>query len=141
MEASKTIFLFNDDVRAVKAVYDPDKPEEAKVFKTMIPDLKVDDFVLVKADYRWGMTTCKVTEIDIEPDLDSQKKMNWVIMRLDLTEHEKLVEYEEKALAQISKANKKKKRRELADTVLADVNGELDEIPIYKGPAALEHKD
>lgn len=92
MDASKIVFLINDQVKLIRVSYEPHNeslgnvPKEANaylkerlvpeadskkyLFKTLIQDLAVGDYVVVETGTRHGMTVCKVLEIDLDVDFD-----------------------------------------------------------------------
>ena len=88
---SKAIFLFaEDDARALLVDYqpkienagpdaDPRHRDNWKMVKTLDPDIKKGDFVVVETDTRWGMTVVRVCETDVEPDLDEDEPIKWVV--------------------------------------------------------------
>ena len=130
MNYSTAIFLFNQKARAVVCVYEAGDDAPRIVFKTLDPKIEVNDYVVVPTKSRHNMTVCKVVEVDIEPDLESPTEMAWIIGvvdRADFEEHQRL---EEQAINAIKVAERKRKREELAKTMLQ--GAELKGLPIYE---------
>lgn len=79
MNYTTAIFLISDQARAVNVTYESDDDAPRTMFKTLDPNIKVDDFVTVPTDTRHHMTVCKVVEVDVEPDLETSKEMKWIV--------------------------------------------------------------
>ena len=116
MNESTAVFLIRDDVRAIEATYEPD--ESPKLFKTFDPSIKVDDFVVVPTDTRHKMTVCKVTDVDLDIDVETTQTVKWVIGTISPEDFEKLKEAEAEAISLIKHAQKRKRRAELRDALL-----------------------
>lgn len=128
MNFSTAIFLISDEARAVKAVYEDG--DVAKTFKTMNPDIEVDDFVIVPTDTRHNMTVVKVVEVDVDVDFDDPKPMPWVIDVVDIDAHEMIKSQEEEAISMVKSAEKRRKREQLRKDLIEDTDG-LTALPIY----------
>ncbi len=121
MNYSTAVFLINDDVRAVSCIYDPDNTgEKPTIFKTLDQDLKKGDFVIVPTDTRCKMTVVKVAEVDLDIDFDDRREVKWVVGRMDLAHYEDLKRQEADAIDAIKSAERKKKRDEMKNALLAD---------------------
>lgn len=120
MNYSTAIFLINDDVRGVACTYKKEDDAERYVFKTMDQDMAVGDYVVVPTSTRHGMTVVKVAAVDIDVDLESDIQLKWIIARLDLVDHDALLEQETAAINTIQSAQKRKKREELRAALVAD---------------------
>jgi len=131
MNYSTAIFLISDQARAVLVTYDSEDTSPKTMFKTLDPDIKVDDFVTVPTDTRHNMTVCKVVEVDVEPDLESSTDMKWIIGVVNKADFDQIKSHEGDAIAKIRSAEKTRKRRELRDSLLADVGDSLKALPIY----------
>ena len=84
VHASRKIFVANENVRGILAIYDAepaDKPNSVKrtFFKTFDTMIEKDDFLVVPSKTRHCMTTVKVVEVDVECDLANQTPVDWVI--------------------------------------------------------------
>ena len=122
MNDSLTIFLYLDDVRAVRCQFDPDvKGEEFRVFKTVDHTLKVDDYVIVETGTRHGMTVVRVKEVDYDPDLDSTKIVRWVIGKVDRRAFDRALVREQELVSEAKAAQRRKKKAELQDALNGDV--------------------
>lgn len=136
MNYSTAIFLISDDVRAVKATYEKwkDHEEDKKhsyIFKTLEQGLKVGDYVVVETDTRHGMTICKISEIDVEPDYDSSYDLKWVVAKVNKEAHDKLLEQEKTAIERVKKAEKTRKRKELRANMMEDAEEDIKKLELY----------
>ena len=130
MNYSQAIFLISDEARAVLVTYERGEHAEKTLFKTLDPDIKVDDFVVVQTGTRHHMTVCKVVETDVEVDFDSAEEIKWIIGTVHTADFDALVAQENEAIARIKSAEKRKKKNELREALLADAE-ELKSLPIY----------
>ena len=133
MNYSTAVFLINKSVRAIKAAYETDtqgNPTNISLFKTFNADIKPGDIVVVPTNTRVGMTCCRVTEVDVDFDIDQQKEITWVVDVVDHAEHERTLAEEQKAIAAIKSAELRKKREDLAKNLLADKLPELQSLSI-----------
>ena len=138
MDYSNAIFLISDQARAVLVTYESDDTAPKTMFKTLDPNIKVDDFVTVPTGTRHKMTVCKVVEVDVEPDLESSTDMKWIIGVVNKADFDQIKSHESDAIAKIRSAEKARKRRELRDALLADVGEELKSLPIYSQAETIE---
>lgn len=159
---STLIFLVNDEVRAVavtyekidlsqdttKMKYNPEYlsagrlPKGAVIFKTMDPDLKVDDFVIVPTDTRHGMTVCKVVAVDVEIDYTSMEECHWIVGTVDTREFERLRQQEDKMIQAVKAAKVNESRNKLRDSLLANIRGvDTARIPMFTKPEDTERKE
>lgn len=152
MNYSTAIFLISEKVRAVAVVYekinmDEDTtqmkykaayltggrlPKDAVVFKTMDPDMAVNDFAIIPTNTRQGMTVGKVVAVDVEIDFESDKEVHWVIGKVDTTEFEELRQKEEQSINAIKDSQVQKKRTEMRADFLATLGDK--EIPLLDKP-------
>lgn len=131
MNNSTAVFLINDKVRAIYAGYEPEKKGSDKaLFKTFDPTIKVDDLIVVPTGTRYGMTVCKVLEVDVEFDIDTPVEVKWVVEKVNLPAHEKVLAEENEAIQIIRSAEKRKKRDELRKAIFADQAEALGALPI-----------
>lgn len=135
MNYSTAIFLISDECRAVMAIYEADELSGKKaartMFKTLDPDVKVGDLVIVPTDTRHGMTVVKVTDVDVEPDLQTSADIKWVVDKIDADNFDNLKAQEDAAIASIKSAEKRKQREELRKALIADAADDLKALPIY----------
>jgi len=154
---STAIFLINSNVRAIAVTYEKidltkdttqmkyqpaylsggKLPDGAAVFKTMDPDIKVDDFVIVPTDTRHGMTVCKVVATDIEIDLQSDKECHWIVGTVDTSEFESVRQQEEKAIVAIKAGKVKAEQDKLRQEMLAALGDNVANIPMQN---VIEHR-
>lgn len=132
MNYSTAIFLINDDVRCVAAVYEDRDDAPRALFKTFDPHIGVDSWVVVPTSTRHGMTVCKIVEVDMEPDYDSTEEMKWIIGVISRVDFDKILQREGEAINQIKSAEKRRKREELRDALVRDAGPDLKALPIYQ---------
>jgi len=131
MNYSTAIFLISDKARAIGVTYEPCEGANIIPYKTLDPDIKVGDYVVVPTTTRHKMTVCKVVEVDMEPDLDSNKEMKWLVGTVDPASVEEIKKQEEDAITAIRSAEKRRKREELREALLADTGDAVKALPIY----------
>ena len=130
MNYSKAVFLINKNVRAVLATYTVENNAKRTAFKTLDPDIKVDDFIIVPSDMRHEMTICKVVEVDVDLDFDASDKVHWIIGVVDRTQYSKTLQEEASAIKAIKSAELRKKRDDLRDALFSDHVEQLKALPI-----------
>lgn len=135
MNYSTAIFLISDQARAVLVTYEQGENAARILYKTLDPRIKVDDFVVVPTDTRHHMTVCKVVEVDVEPDFDTRDDVKWIIGVVDTADFEDLTRQENDAIAKIKSAEKRRKRAELREALIADAEDDLKALPIYTADA------
>ena len=142
MNYSRAIFLISDEVRAVNVTYEDDDDAPRTMFKTLNPDIKADDFVVVPTETRHRMTVCKVVETDVEPDLEGASDLKWIIGIVSRADFEDISRQENEAITKIKAAERRRKRDELRKSLLADAEEEVKALPIYsaKSDTAQESK-
>ena len=139
MNFSTAIFLISDEARAVVVTYEAHEGAERTLYKTLDPDIAVDDFVVVPTDTRHKMTVCKVVEVDVDVDFDSAAEIKWILGRVDTADIDEIRRQEEDAITKIKSAEKRSKREELRKKLLDDVGEEsLKALPIYTSGEAGE---
>lgn len=131
MNYSLAIFLISDAARAVMVTYEDGDKADRTMFKTLDPEITTDDYVVVQTETRHHMTVCKVVETDVEPDFDSSRECKWIIGKVQKADFDDLKRQEDEAIQKIRSAEKRKKREELREALLADANGDLKALPIY----------
>jgi hypothetical protein len=142
MNLNTAIFLFKDSgVRSVRVEYDPDTPMKAgyvqtHLFKTLDPNIKKDDLVIVPTDTRYKFTVAKVIEADFPVDFDAPGKWAWIGGNFDVEAYKAILAKEETVLSRIRTAEETRKRRELAETMrLSDID--VSDIDLLNGHATL----
>lgn len=150
---STLIFLINEDVRAIavtyeaidltqdttKMKYNPEYlsqgalPKGSVVLKTMDPEIKVDDFVIVPTDTRHGMTVCKVVATDIEIDFSSTDQCHWIVGTVNTQEFEHNRQQEDAMIAKVKAAKVNDERNKLRESLLANIgDADIKRIPMFK---------
>ena len=132
MDNSQIIFLINDDIRAIKAVYEDGGKTE--IFKTFDPDIRVDDCVVVTSATRHEMTVVKVVEVDVDVNLESTTPIKWCVQRIDVDSFKDIRRQEEVAITKVQSAQRRKKREEMREALLADQREEILALEISTKP-------
>lgn len=133
MNYSTAVFLINPDVRAIRCAYEEDQPGKKAstvIYKSFDKSIKPDDFVIVPTTTRHKMTVVKVTEVDIDFDVESREEMGWIIGTVDRADHDHVLAIEAEAVATIKRAELRNKRESLAEKLLADKHGDLKMLEI-----------
>lgn len=128
---SKAVFLIKDDVRCIACAYElkDGKPVTPLTqFKSFDKSLKPGDYVTVPTDTRVKMTVVKVVEVDVEPDLTSHAKMDWIIGKVDPQNYENLVEIENQAIEAIKAAETRKMREEMRSALFHHQEETMKEV-------------
>lgn len=131
MNYTRAIFLISDDVRAVMVTYEDTENAPRTMYKTFDQSIKVDDYVVVPTDTRHKMTVCKVVEVDVDPDIESGSKLEWLVGTVDRASFVDIKRQEDEAIDKIKSAEKRRKREELRKALLADVEDDVKALPIY----------
>lgn len=136
MNLSTAIFLVNKAVRPVRVEYDPDNSKNNSpdiLFKTLDDSIKIDDFVVVPTRTRVGFTVCKVKEIGFRVNFDTTVQYDWIVARVDLDAHKRLVAQEAIVLNRIGDAEENRKRAELSAALqLSDID--LTDLDVVAAP-------
>lgn len=120
MNYSTTVFLINPNVRAIVCTYEADHSAKKTTFKSLDQSIKKDDLVVVPTDTRHRFTVCKVTEVDADVDFDGSETMLWIVSKVDLADHNMTLVEEAEAVSAIKSAEIRKKREDLAASLMAD---------------------
>jgi hypothetical protein len=130
MNFTTAVFLVNRDTRMVSVKYEPDG--KLQRFKTLDPSIAVDDLVIVPTSTRFGFTVVKVVAVDIEVDFDDGTLVDWIAARVDLEAYRLLAEQEAVMVKTVREAEAKRKRDELAATLMAAGGDALKALPFVK---------
>lgn len=145
MNYTRAIFIANEAVRAVKVNYDPkfnefDAPSSSggrdmadthnKWFKSLDPDLKVGDLVIVPTNTRHGGAVCKVLEIAEHVDLDSKFDMDWIKAKYSDEPYDNLIKQEKFIIDKLQANERKKRNAKLRAEVFADDEKEILALPL-----------
>jgi hypothetical protein len=128
MNFSKAICLFNKKIRVIATIYDLESPvgSQAKtpartLYKTLDPNVRKDDLVIIPTDTRYKMSVVKVVETDVEiEDYDSPGELRWIIDRVDRAAYDRSVAMEVQGIELMRSAEKRRKREELQAAILKD---------------------
>lgn len=135
MNLSTAIMLVNDSVRAVRVEYDPDNYKNNspnKLFKTLDPDLKKDDLVIVPTSTRHGFTIAKVTEVGFRPDFNAVEQYSWVAGKLDKGAYDSIIEQEKVVVDRIGDAETNRMKEQLRQSMgLGSIN--FSDLDVVRG--------
>lgn len=122
MDNSKIVFLINDQVRAVRAIYEEEAQTNQKkhVFKTLDQELAVDDLAIVETSTRHGYAVVKIVEADIDVNFDDPIELKWVVQRLDQSVYAGIKKQEAAAISAVQQAELRRKKAELRATMFKD---------------------
>lgn len=114
--------LFDESVRPVRVEYDPDNKYNnqgamKRLFKTIDPDLRKDDLVVVPTGTRHGFTIAKVTEVGFIVDFSSAEEWDWIAQKFDRGTFEDVVKTESGIKDKVAKAEENKMRTEMLATL------------------------
>ena len=149
MHDSTTVFLINDDVRAIKARYwkegetpSRDLGRQVEIFKTFDDSIEVGDLVVVEngKTTRHGMSVVQVTEVDYDINFESDKDVKWVVTKIDNDAFQKLLEQERDAITTVKSAEKRRKRDELKASLYADQDAKIKALALANNKAEVESK-
>lgn len=136
MNYSTAVMLINQNIRAIKTIYEPDvitsRPQERYIFKTLDNSIKKGDFVVVPTDTRHKLTVVLVDEVDVEVDFESDVEIKWVVSRVSIEESKKVLLEETKWIEALKDSEKRRKREEIKKNMLAMYDGEktMESLPI-----------
>lgn len=130
MNYSTAIFLINKNARGIAVTYEDEVNAKREIVKTLDQSINIDDYVIVQTDTRHKMTVVKVVETDVDFDLDSNTKMNWIVGRVDADSFQKILIQEQQAIQAIKKAELRQKRDTLRDNLLKDHLETIKALPI-----------
>jgi hypothetical protein len=140
MNYSTAVMLINENIRAIKCSYEPDQKDangktvqtyQRYMFKTLDHNIKVGDYVVVPTDTRHNLTVVRVEEVDCEVDFDSPIEIKWAIARVENGSAQKILDEEEKWIAELKKAEKRHKREEVKSKMLKFyTDGDATALPI-----------
>ncbi len=147
MHPSRNIFLLRNDVRVIGASYEPDKSnirdiaDVTNTFKSLDTEIVVGDFIVVPTDTRHGMTVMRVEEVDMEPLIESDSKIEWAIGIVDKNGFEEMERIEREIQSKIASAKRRKKQEELKAELLADMEEADLKVLDFAGDTQTETKE
>lgn len=134
MNYSTAVFLINDQVRAIYAIYENEKQGERVrryLFKTFNKDVKVGDYIVVPSTIRLLFDIALVTDVDVDIDIDSATNVDWVVSVIDISDFYKLIEEEKNAITTIKQAQMSERRDKLAAS-LSNHKEKLKALPLSR---------
>lgn len=130
MDSSKIVFLVNDHVSAVRAVYEDDNSAKKYVFKCFDQSIKIGDLAVVQTGTRFGFTVVKILETNIDVDFDSPIEFKWLVQKVDLDGFNGILAQEGQAIAAVQSAELRRKKAELRRTMFADAAENIAALPL-----------
>lgn len=134
MHNSRKVFLLDQEPRCILADYENGPNPKTCEFKTNDMSIKVDDYIVVPTNTRHGMTVCKVVKVDVEPNLDCESEMYWVVSRIDTTNFDNVTQQEQSFLTAAASAEKRRKKEQLKKDFLADIDSDIKVIEYNSTP-------
>lgn len=137
MNFTTAVFLLNDSCRAIRVSYDTDLRSQSSfnyVFKSFDETIKKDDIVVVPTDTRHGFTCVKVEEVDVDVNFDSPQDYRWIVAKVSMEFYETLKKQEGEAITKVRQADMKKRKKELAASLLGDQAENLKMLDLAKSP-------
>lgn len=136
MNYSTAVMLFNDNIRALKVVYDKDQEKNFKergtggyLVKTLDDTIQVDDMVVMPTDTRFDMTVVKVVEVDSEIDFDDEyTEVKWIIGKVDVESAQRTLDEEQKWIQAMKASEKRKKKEQIRKNMEDMLNGDKEEL-------------
>lgn len=138
MNYSTAALLLNPNCRAIRVSYEKDpkdgKPINFMIKKTFDDTIAVGDLVVVETsnhDHRYGVTTCKVVETDVEWEPNTSENITWIIHKVDVGAFEKLKAAEGEMISLAKASEKTRQREELQKKMFEHVNkDDLDKLSL-----------
>ena len=118
MDNSKIVFLINDQVRCLEAVYE--KKGTPEWFKTFDQSLAVGDFAVVQSESRHNLVVVEVTAVDCDVNFDSQLPLRWVVQVVNMEGFKEVLAQEAEAISAVQAAELRRKKAELRATMFKD---------------------
>ena len=140
MHSSRKIFLISDDVRAIAVTYEEGDEAPRTTFKSLDPDIKVDDCVVVETGTRHEMTVVKVAAVDVDENLESSSEIKWIVCKLDISSFQDLKAQEAEMLEVARRGEKERKRRQLRADMMEDVGEDIKKLSLYTTEEGDEEK-
>lgn len=137
MNYSSAVMLINENIRAVSVSFKQDSngdPVQCYTYKTLDKTIKKGDFVVVPTkDKNYYMTVCRVEDVDVDIDFESNIELKWIHDKVDLVAINAIMAEEQKWITQLKLAEKRKKREDIKKNMLdmyADEDFKVDALPI-----------
>lgn len=136
MNYSTLVFLVNDQARAVNAIYESTEGAKKYLFKTFDQTLKVGDHCVVESTLKSsiGLAVVRITELDVEFDLETDVQLKWLIGKVDQTSYLQGLSDEDAAIKKVRAKEMLKKKADLIATM------NLDEATIQSMALAQPHQ-
>lgn len=127
MNYSTAVLLVSEQVKAIGVKFGTSGGSlsgKEYVYKTT-EDVELGDLVLVQTDDNiYSYKVVEVTNLDPEVPFEGDRKIKWIVQKVDLTLRETNEEREAEVVEKVMQANKKSKREQLRDMLMASVSDE-----------------
>ena len=149
MNYSTSVMLINTNIRAIRALYEPDligpngttiKKQTRTLFKTLDPSIKVGDLVIVPSSTRHGFTTNKVEEVDVDVDFEDNIEVKWIVDKIVFDGYDTVLREETKWIDQCKKAERRDQSQKLKDKMFAYYK-DADATPMALLTGTVDHVD
>lgn len=121
MNPSLSSFLVEAACRAIRVEYDPDWKNNnttiCRLYKTLDPNVKVDDLVVVPTGTRHGFTVVKVVEVDFTINYTGNDEYRWIVGPVDKAAYDALLEADKAVMGKVGKIQENKMKRELMEAM------------------------
>jgi bacterioferritin (cytochrome b1) len=119
---STAVMLVNSNIRAMYTVYEPLKEnpgQKRTMFKTLDPDLKVGDLVLVPSGTRFGFNVNEIIEADVKVDYESSNQVLWIASKIELSDYNNNIAMEAEMTDALRDSEEHRKREEIKASMFA----------------------
>lgn len=121
MNPTLSSFLVEDKCRAIRIEYDPDwkgnNTAICRLYKTLDPNVKVDDLVVVPTGTRHGFTVVKVVEVDFTINYTGNEEYRWIVGPVDKAAYDALLDADKSVMVKVGKIQENKMKRELMEAM------------------------
>lgn len=137
--ANKTlaIFLISSECRAMLGIFEADEPASNKLakrelFKTFDKNIKPGDLVMTETNTRHKVSVIKIVEADVEVNFHAQEACRWIIAKVDMAEHDRILSQENEFLTKLRAAELRKERDDMKKALFAEYSAELENLPLIQ---------
>lgn len=123
----------------MKTVYLASEDAAETEFKTFDDTLEVGELVVIPTGTRHGFTVVKISAVDIAPDWESDKPIDWIAGKFDPSHYVGIQAQETKILETVSEAERAQRAKEIKETMFAHVDPKT--LQISNDVSTKEHED
>lgn len=116
MNYSSAVMLINQNIRAVKIVYEKDSEHnkvQRYIFKTLDQSIQKGDLVVIPTSTRHGYTVVMIDEVNVDVDFDSSVELKWIVCKAPIQQYEAILSEEKKWIEAIKESEKLRRREEI----------------------------